>query len=182
MEKCHFLSSTASRLNYRSFVCVTSDEGHLETLFNVKLLPISEQDSQRKWYYQGICSSCQWHWCSLPWTFQKLSLIPLKSVWQRPGFLTGSRNITDYKWVSIFLSNFFKQKYLRICFIKVNPHDTFLLAIVPNKIFWSLVWSWIRPPCISVFKMQLNMSALNGILMHFFLTPKTFWAMEIILE
>lgn len=43
-----FLSSTASRLNYRSFVCVTSDEGHLETLFNVKLLPISEQDPQRK--------------------------------------------------------------------------------------------------------------------------------------
>lgn len=35
-------------LDYRSFACVTSDEGHLETLFNVKLLPISEQDPQRK--------------------------------------------------------------------------------------------------------------------------------------
>lgn len=51
MEKCHFLSSTASRLNYRNFVCVTSDEGHLETLFNVKLLPISEQDPQRKLHH-----------------------------------------------------------------------------------------------------------------------------------
>lgn len=27
------------------------DEGHLETLFNVKLLPISEQDSQRKLHH-----------------------------------------------------------------------------------------------------------------------------------
>lgn len=36
VEICHFLSSATFRLNYRSFVCVTSDEGHLETLFNVK--------------------------------------------------------------------------------------------------------------------------------------------------
>lgn len=29
---------------------MTSDEGHLQTLFNVKLLPVPEQDSQRKHY------------------------------------------------------------------------------------------------------------------------------------
>lgn len=57
MEKCQFLSSTASRLNYRNFVCVTSDEGHLETLFNVKLLPISEQDSQRKLHH-SLTEAC----------------------------------------------------------------------------------------------------------------------------